>query len=104
MQRQAPVHNLEIFILLLSVVVALVRLNIPYPIVLLVGGLILGFVPGIPTLELTPDLVLLLILPPLLQAEAWFTSWREFRRNARSIALLAIGLVLVTTVTLASVA
>jgi CPA1 family monovalent cation:H+ antiporter len=95
------VHSLEILILLLSVVVALVaaanRLNLPYPIVLLVGGLVLGFVPGIPTLELTPDLILLLMLPPLLQAEAWFTSWREFRRNARSISLLAIGLVLATT-------
>ncbi len=99
--RQAPVHSLEVLIVLLSVVVALVaaanRLHLPYPIVLLVGGLVLGFIPGIPALELTPELILLLILPPLLQAEAWFTSWREFTRNARPIGLLAIGLVLATT-------
>ena len=100
-------HNLEVLILLLIIVVALVaaarRLNLPYPIVLLVGGLFLGFIPDLPRLELTPDLILLLILPPLLQAEAWFTSWREFSRNARPIGLLAIGLVLATTVLVALV-
>lgn len=100
-------HNLEILLLLLMAVVALVavakRMHLPYPIVLLVGGLLLGFVPGVPHLELTPELILVLILPPLLQAEAWFTSWREFVRNARPIGLLALGLVLATTGLLAVV-
>lgn len=101
-------HEIETLLLLLVAVVALVasakRLNVPYPVLLVVGGLVLGFVPGLPVLKLTPDLVFLLFLPPLLQAEAWFTSWRDFQRNLRPIGLLAIGLVLTTTVSVALVA
>lgn len=99
--------NFDILVLLLIVVVALVaaakRLHIPYPIVLLLGGLALSFVPGVPTVELKPELIFVVLLPPLLQAEAWFTSWRDFRRNARPIGLLAIGLVVVTSVSVAFV-
>jgi CPA1 family monovalent cation:H+ antiporter len=82
--------------LLLFVVVfaALARkLQTPYPIVLVVAGLILGFVPGIPRIPLNPDVIFLLVLPPLLYSAAWFTSWREFRYNLVSILLLAFGLV-----------
>jgi monovalent cation/hydrogen antiporter len=71
-------------------------LRVPYPITLVLGGLALGFIPGIPSPELDPELVLLIFLPPLLYGAAFFTSLRDLRRNARPIALLAIGLVLAT--------
>ena len=76
----------------------------PYPILLVVGGLALAFVPGLPQVHIDPELVLLLFLPPLLFAAAWFTSWRDFAANKRPIALLAIGLVVVTTTAVAWVA
>lgn len=100
-------HEFDTLLLLFVVIVVLVagakRFNLPYPIALLIGGLVLGFIPGIPTIRLTPDLVFLLFLPPLLQAEAWFTSWRDFTGNIRPIGLLAVGLVLATTFSLAYV-
>ena len=80
------------------------RLAIPYPILLVLGGLVLGFVPGLPKVELDPELVFVLFLPPLLTSAAWNTSWRDFRFNLRPILLLAIGLVLVTTSAVAVVA
>jgi Na+/H+ antiporter len=69
------------------------RLSTPYPIVMVIGGLLLGFIPGTPKITLNPDLVFLVILPPLLYAAAWTTSWRDFRYNLTSIFLLAFGLV-----------
>src|SRR6202045_2946405 len=69
------------------------KLQPPYPIVLVVAGLILGFVPGIPRIPLNPDVIFLLVLPPLLYSAAWLTSWREFKYNLVSILLLAFGLV-----------
>ena len=69
------------------------KLKTPYPIVLVVAGLILGFVPGIPKIPLNPDVIFLLVLPPLLYSAAWLTSWREFRCNLVSILLLTFGLV-----------
>jgi monovalent cation/hydrogen antiporter len=93
---------------LLAVVVALsalaVRLVVPAPIVLVVGGVLLSFLPDLPTIDLAPELVLLVFLPPLIYAAAWETSWREFHANLRPILLLAIGLVLVTTSLVAVVA
>ncbi len=79
-------------------------LHIPYPILLVLGGLALGLTPGVPELSLPPDLVLVGILPPLLYAAAYYTSLRELKRNARPIGLLAVGLVLMTTVVVACVA
>jgi Na+/H+ antiporter len=79
-------------------------LRIPYPIPLVLGGLAVGFVPGMPEVELPPDLVLVAVLPPLLYGTAFFTSLRELRANARPIGLLAIGLVLLTTLVVAAVA
>jgi CPA1 family monovalent cation:H+ antiporter len=73
------------------------RIRIAEPIMFLLGGVILGFVPGLPTVELEPDLVFLLFLPPILFAAAYFTPIRDFRSNARPILLLAVGLVLFTT-------
>ena len=80
------------------------RLRIPYPILLVLGGLALGFVPGIPDFELPPELVLVGVLPPLLYSSAFFTSLRDLRANARPIGLLAVGLVLMTIVVVAVVA
>ena len=93
--------DLQIFIAALLVSVALLnaisnRLRVPYPIVLVIGGLALGLVPGIPEIELDPDLVLVLFLPPLLYSAAFFADQRALRRDLRVIALLAIGLVLAT--------
>jgi monovalent cation/hydrogen antiporter len=79
-------------------------LRIPYPILLVLGGLALGFVPGIPQLALPPDVVLVAVLPPLLYLSAYRTSLRELRANTRAIGILAIGLVVATTVTVAVVA
>jgi NhaP-type Na+/H+ or K+/H+ antiporter len=65
-----------------------------YPIFLLVGGLVLSFVPGLPSVELPPDLVLLIFLPPLLYSAAFFSWTRDLKANLSPIALLSVGLVL----------
>ncbi|MDQ3492537.1 MAG: cation:proton antiporter, partial [Chloroflexota bacterium] len=86
----------------LLVVVALAvtvsrRIGIPYPILLVGLGIGIGLIPGMPRVDLAPDLVFLLFLPPILFAAGYFTSIRDFRANLRPILLLAVGLVLVTT-------
>lgn len=80
------------------------RLHLPYAILLVVGGLLLGFVPGLPEIALHPELVLVLFLPPLIYSSAWLTSWREFRATLGPILQLSLGLVLVTTLAIAVVA
>src|SRR5882724_11799999 len=80
------------------------KLGTPYPLVMVVGGLLLGLVPGIPQVTLDPDLIFLVVLPPLLYAAAWGTSWRDFRYNFVSIFLLAFGLVGFTVAAVALVA
>src|ERR671935_803179 len=84
--------------------IAAPAVRIPYPIFLVVGGLALGFVPGIPALQLPPDVVLVAVLPPLLYSSAFFTSLRDLRANVRAIGILAVGLVVATMVTVALVA
>ncbi len=79
-------------------------LSVPYPILLVLGGLALGLVPGITEIELEPDLVLVVFLPPLLYAAAFFSDLRALRDDARSITLAAIGLVLLTMGAVAVVA
>jgi CPA1 family monovalent cation:H+ antiporter len=102
------VHQIENLIALFALVAALVviakRLELPYPVVLVLAGLALSFIPHLPTVKLNPDLVFFFFLPLLIYPAALFTSWRDFRRNLRPILLLAIGLVLVTTTTVAWVA
>src|SRR5215471_2104718 len=92
----------ETFVLLFCAVVGVVlmgqRLKIPYPIALVLGGLCISLVPGLPAVGVNPDIVFLFFLPPLLYAAAWFTSWHDFKENLRPIFLLAVGLVLFTTV------
>jgi len=89
-----------ILLLLLLLVSALAilakRLRIAYPIVMVIGGLSLSLVPHVPRVSLNPDVVFLVILPPLLFLAAFHISWREFRRNLLSIIMLAFGLVTFT--------
>src|SRR5438552_4502829 len=99
--QSSGIHAVQIvFLLLLLFIVAFGalarKLKTPYPIVLVVGGLLLSFVPGIPKITLNPDVVFFIILPPLLYSAAWLTSWREFSYNLVSILLLAFGLVTFT--------
>ncbi len=98
-------YQLETIILLLAAVLALTtiaqKILIPYPILLVIGGLILGMLPGLPSVTLSPNLVFLVFLPPILWAAAYFTSLREFRQNLRPISMLAVGLVLATTAAVA---
>ena len=97
------VQAVEAIFLLLLMLVAIFaglarRLKVPYPILLVIAGLLLSFLPGIPRIRLDPSLVFLVFLPPLLYSAAWTLSWREFQRNFASIAMLAVGLVLFTIV------
>ncbi|HET8853524.1 MAG TPA: cation:proton antiporter, partial [Ktedonobacteraceae bacterium] len=96
-----------VFSLLVSIVVLTTiatRLRVSYAVLLVLGGLVLGFIPGLPTIKLDPELLLFLFLPPLIYSSAWLTSWHEFRANLRPILLLSVGLVLVTTAAVAAVA
>jgi monovalent cation/hydrogen antiporter len=93
--------------LLVAVVVlgALARwLSIPYPIVLVIGGAAFGFVPGLPEVRLDPEVVLVVFLPPLLYAAAFFADFRYMRANLRGISLSSIGLVLATMAAVAATA
>lgn len=100
--------QIEFSILLLGAVALLAQLarlgNIPYPIVLVVGGLGIGFVPGLPNIELAPEIIFLVFLPPLLNSAAFFSSPRDLRAHLRPIVLLAVGLVVATTLAVAVVA
>jgi|SRR6185312_5482166 len=97
-----------VFLLLLLFVVAFGslarKLKVPYPIVLVIAGALLGFVPGIPQITLNPDIVFFVVLPPLIYSAAWLTSWREFSYNLVSILLLAFGLVAFTVFGIAATA
>ena len=102
-------HELEIVILALLVgstglVLLSLFTEVPYPILLVLGGLALSFAPGLPDVRLDPDVVFTIFLPPLLYAAAFFTSVRDLRANVRPITFLAVGLVLLTTVAVAVVA
>jgi Na+/H+ antiporter len=99
-------HGIEPLLLALMVAVAglsvLARLvRVPYPILLVLGGLVLGFVPGMPAVELPPELVLVAFLPPLLYWSGFFSSPRDLRADARAISLAAVGLVLATAAAVA---
>jgi monovalent cation/hydrogen antiporter len=99
-------HEIEPLLLALVVAVAglsvLARLvRVPYPILLVLGGLVIGFLPGMPDVEMPPELVLVAFLPPLLYWGGFFSSPRDLRADARSISLAAVGLVLATTAAVA---
>jgi Na+/H+ antiporter len=100
------ISTIQILVLLLAVVAAVAvlaaRLKIPPAILLVLTGVVLALVPGLPTLELAPELVLLLVLPPVIYSSAVAMSWREFRFNLRPISLLAVGCVVFTTIAVAA--
>jgi monovalent cation/hydrogen antiporter len=95
------VHSVQLVLALLVILVALValalRLNISYPIVLVLGGLVLALAPRMPSVRLEPDIVFLVFLPPLLFSDALNSSWRDFRESWRPILSLSVGLVFATT-------
>ena len=99
-------HPIELVLALLAVAVGLGvaarRVGVPYPILLVVGGLLLGLQPWLPPVQLDPQLVFLLFLPPLLYSAAFQTEWADFRTHLRPILLLAVGLVLFTTAVVAA--
>ncbi len=101
-------REIELVLLLLVLVTALTlvarRFTVPYPIVMVLGGLVLSTIPGLPEFELPPDLVFFVFLPPLLFAGGYFTSVRDFKANLRPIFLLAFGLVIFTAAAVAVVA
>jgi len=94
--------------MLLAIVTALAqvtdKVRIPYPILLVLAGIAIGLIPGLPVVTLDPDIVFLVFLPPVLYAAAWSTSWPDFKESIRPISLLAIGCVLFTTIIVAAAA
>src|SRR5215468_3772694 len=107
--QDGGVHKIEIVFLLLLLFVAAFgalacKLKTPYPIVLVIAGLLLGFVPGIPRITLNPDIIFFVVLPPLLYSAAWRVPWREFSYNLVSIFSLAFGLVTFTVLSVAEMA
>jgi CPA1 family monovalent cation:H+ antiporter len=101
-----PSVEIVLGLLLAVTVLALLarRAHLPYPILLILGGLGLALIPGLPAVQLAPDVVFLIFLPPLITAAGWYTSVRDLKANRRPIGLLSVGLVLFTTVAVAAVA
>jgi CPA1 family monovalent cation:H+ antiporter len=101
--QAAGIHHLELTLLFLVLLVAALttlaqRFKIPYPIVLFMGGVVLSLLPHLPQIALNPDVVFLVVLPPLLYIGGFNTSWRDFQHNSVSIVMLAFGLVGFTVV------
>jgi Na+/H+ antiporter len=98
-------HRLLLILGLLFAVILLVllaqRIRVAYPIFLVIAGLVISLIPGMPVLHLDPELIFLLFLPPLLYEAAWYTSWKDFWKWRRPIALLAFGLVFFTSTVIA---
>jgi Na+/H+ antiporter len=103
-----PVARFELVLILMAVVVVLEllarRLRMPPAAAFILGGIALALIPGMPDVELNPDLVLVLFLPPLLLSGAYFTVWRDFRANLRIILQLAVSAVAFTTAAVGIVA
>ncbi len=93
-----------LFVVVAAAAVVAARLKTPPAIVLVLTGVLLALIPGLPTIELAPELVLLIVLPPFIYSSAFRMSWREFRFNLRPITLLAVGCVTFTTVAVAAAA
>ena len=95
------IPTIQTLVFLLAVIagggVVAARLKIPPSILLVLTGVVLALIPGLPTIEIAPEFVLLVVLPPIIYSSAVAMSWREFRFNLRPISLLAVGCVLFTT-------
>lgn len=104
-QKISMEYLIEIIVGLFIAVVALgvfaKKMQIPYPIMLVIGGFCLSFLPGLPKIQLDPDLIFLTILPPILFSGGYFTQAGTFKKNIAPISQLAIGLVILTTVVVA---
>lgn len=101
----SPIESLIFLLGAAALLAQLARaLRVPYPVFLVLGGLLIGFVPGLPTVEISPEVIFLVFLPPLLNYAAFFSSPRDLRRHLRPLLALAIGLVLFTTVAIALIA
>src|ERR1700719_4522683 len=98
--------SFQIFLILLAVLAGTAllarRIDVAPAIVLLIAAIALAFVPGMPPLELPPELVLVVVLPPLMYSASVATSWREFKYNLRPIILLAVGCVIFTAFAVAA--
>jgi CPA1 family monovalent cation:H+ antiporter len=98
MAREPVESKFQIFLILLAVLAGIAllarRINVAPAILLLLAGMALALAPGMPSIELPPELVLLLVLPPLIYSASVAMSWREFRSNLRPIAALSIGCVI----------
>ncbi|REC41532.1 Na+/H+ antiporter [Chryseobacterium pennipullorum] len=98
-------ENFLLILGLLLIVMLLVmlaqRIKIAYPIFLVLAGLGISFIPGVPVLQLDPEIIFLIFLPPLLYEAAWYTSWNDFWKWKRPISLLAFGLVFLTSLVVA---
>jgi monovalent cation/hydrogen antiporter len=95
-------HPIEIVILLLALVIVLSifaeKLKVVQPVMLTLVGLFIGFIPDLPRVALDPSIVLLVFLPPILYSAAWYTKWKDFKRNLEPIVVLALGLVITTCI------
>src|ERR687897_867972 len=101
----SPIESLIFLLGAAALLAQLARvLRVPYPVFLVLGGLLIGFVPGLPTVEISPEVIFLVFLPPLLNYAAFFSSPRDLRRHLRPILLLAIGLVLLSMAAIALIA
>jgi CPA1 family monovalent cation:H+ antiporter len=100
--------ELTTLLALLAAIIALTaigpKIKLPAPTLMVIAGLAIGLMPGLPSIRLDPDLVFLVFLPPILYAAAWNTWWHDFQRNLTSISLLAFGLVVATMLAVAVVA
>lgn len=96
--------GLTLLVMIAALTALAAWLHIPYPILYILGGMVLDFVPGVPDVSLPPDAVFLVFVPPLVFVAAFFTSWRDFRAQIRPILLLAVGLVTATIVVVAAAA
>ena len=100
--------NISTVIILLAIVTALAqvtdRIRVPYPVMLVLAGIAIGLIPGLPIVSLDSDVVFLLFLPPVLYSAAWNTSLTDFTESIRPISMLAFGCVLFTTTLVAVVA
>ncbi|MEF9479242.1 cation:proton antiporter [Chryseobacterium sp. 1B4] len=92
---------LGLLLLVMMLVMLAQRIKIAYPIFLVLAGLGISMIPGVPILKLDPDIIFLIFLPPLLYEAAWYTSWNDFWKWKRTISLLAFGLVFLTSLVVA---
>jgi NhaP-type Na+/H+ or K+/H+ antiporter len=101
-------ENITVILLLLAVVTALAevadRVKVPYPVLLVLAGIGISLIPNLPAVQMSPEVMFLIFLPPALYSSAWTTSWPDFKSNIRSISLLAVGCVLFTTTVVAAAA